>query len=63
MAVIGMTCAPVTVVMQPFLGSVSLKLLASWPSAPSGVTAWNLTVAHLGVLGTWHDRESTVLTH
>lgn len=54
---------PVTclcVVMQPFLGSVSLKLLASWPSSSSGFTAWNLAVAHLGTLGTWYDRESVV---
>lgn len=56
-------CSCLSVVMQPFLGSVSLKLLVSWPSAPSGFTAWNLTVTHLGVLGTWHDRESMVLTH
>lgn len=36
---VGVACAPVS--LWSFLGSVSLKLLASWPSAPSGFTARN----------------------
>lgn len=54
--------APVSLVMQPFLGSVcSLKLLAFWPSAPLGFPAWNLAVAHLGILDPWHDRGGMAL--